>query len=308
MKRYFCATILSLCIILLVGCSVKPDRPTDEATHLSDSMSTEAVINTEESEKPSNDHESTSAFDRPAETELDLLQKEITENGCLLGIGLFGYVDSTGTEKDVRGFISDGELAKSYPFLKETKPVLFDGAELYAFVPCDKNTVITVFRAEPTEDGSYSVNRDTPIYSGKAGEAVVLRCNLSEIHSNVLVTASNKTDSIELYPAVSLENGRLVQEKRCFDFSIYDTDEDNAVGRARELLVGTDEISAALRKGMKLIYTEDKQLIDGKECLLFALGTDNDGQFVREQLYAVSNGTVYSFNVENDVWLTLGED
>ena len=57
---------------------------------------------------------------------------------------------------------------------------------------------------------------------------------------------------------------------------------------------------------MQLVYTGDKQLVEGKTCLLYAVGTDRDGQFVREQIYGVSGGYVYAYDALNDVWVVLG--
>lgn len=38
---------------------------------------------------------------------------------------------------------------------------------------------------------------------------------------------------------------------------------------------------------MKLLYTGDTQVVNGQQCLLFAIGAEHEDQFVREQFYAV---------------------
>ena len=57
---------------------------------------------------------------------------------------------------------------------------------------------------------------------------------------------------------------------------------------------------------MKLICLDEKQIIGGYECMLFAMGTDHLEQFVREKLFAVSDNTVYIYDVIADKWILAG--
>ena len=53
-----------------------------------------------------------------------------------------------------------------------------------------------------------------------------------------------------------------------------------------------------------LLYTScEMEEIDGRPCRVFVLGTNHDGQFVREQYYAVSDNLVYVYDVIDDCWL-----
>jgi predicted small lipoprotein YifL len=47
-------------------------------------------------------------------------------------------------------------------------------------------------------------------------------------------------------------------------------------------------------------YTGETEVIEGKPCMVFALGTDRDDQFVRERYYAVCDNLVYSYDAEGD--------
>ena len=49
---------------------------------------------------------------------------------------------------------------------------------------------------------------------------------------------------------------------------------------------------------MSLLYTGIIQWIDGRPCTVFALGTDHDDAFVQERQYAVSDNTVYIYDME----------
>ena len=73
-----------------------------------------------------------------------------------------------------------------------------------------------------------------------------------------------------------------------------------------ELLRGQKEIQEALQRGMKPLYTGDVQMIEGRTCLLFALGTDREDQFVRERYYGVCDNLIYVYDAVSDTWTILG--
>ena len=66
------------------------------------------------------------------------------------------------------------------------------------------------------------------------------------------------------------------------------------------------DIISAMKRGMKLLYTGDVQMVAGQNCLLFALGTDTGDQFVREFYYAVSDNYIFTYDAVNDMWYTYG--
>lgn len=278
MRKHILMAVLSLCLLLTMGCGKTPQDSSGD---------TEKPVGGTQTEV----------------TALDRLQSSIAEKDCMLGVAFFGYVDSESDEAAVRAFAAGSGLVRDYPFLADCTPVLTEGAELYALVPANKDTAVTICPAEMSEDGNYIDRKDAPIYTGKPGEAVVLRCNLSEIHANVQISATDSSSTLEFHPMISLENGRVMQEKGCYDFSVYAQD---PVEAAREWLLAADEVQDALQRGMKLLYTGDSQTIDGQDCPVFALGTDSAEQFVREQLYAVSNSQIYAYSVITDSWENLG--
>lgn len=63
-----------------------------------------------------------------------------------------------------------------------------------------------------------------------------------------------------------------------------------------------DEVKTAIKQGMKIMYTGDTQLIEGNTCMVFALGTDRDEQFVREYYYGVCGNLVYVYDAIDDIW------
>ena len=101
-------------------------------------------------------------------------------------------------------------------------------------------------------------------------------------------------------------NGQLTEIAGVYDFSLYvEQPDENSVRIAMELLQEVDDIRAALENGMKLLYTGDSQLIARRNCMLFALGTEHDEHFVREQLYGVSDNLIFAYDAVNDTWNVL---
>ena len=239
----------------------------------------------------------------PAESaELLSLRSSITAQEAMLGVGFFGYIESGTDEAAVQALVAGSYLAQSYPFLQESTIVLTEGAELYAFVPADENTAITICPAEISQDGHYIDHKEAPIYTGQPGETIILRCNLSEIGANVLISAMDGKNTLEFHPIISLENGRVAQQPGCCDFSLYEQSPEDA---ALEYLLAVEEVQQALAEGMALRYTGSTQQLNGVECLLFALGTNREEQFVQERLYAASDSMVYRYSPLEDHWVAI---
>ena len=281
MKKCILLPALALCLLLLAGCGKTPQTSSGNG------------------QKPA-------SSTQPAVTALERLQSSIAEKNCMLGVGFFGYVDSESSEAAVRAFAANSTLAQSYSFLAGCTPVLTQGAELYAFVPANQSIAITVCPAEVSAAGNYIDRKNAPIYTGKPGEAVVLRCNLSEVCANVLITATNGKNTLEYHPMLSMKDGHVATVPGCHDFTGYEKTEEEQAQSASELLAATDEVRDALQRGMKLLYTGNMQVVDGRQCLLFALGTEHEEQFVQEQLYAVSDDRIYAYSAVADSWEPLG--
>ena len=286
MKKITLFALLIICTMLISGCKKGIENPRNDDQTLSSA------------EKAQTDLQA----DGTDDAKLLSLRESISEKGCMLGVGFFGYTDSSNGETAVQKFAAQSALAKAYPFLADLTPVLVEGAELYAFVPANGSISVIVYPSDISEDGNYADKTETPIYKGNPGETVVLNCNLSEIHANVLIAATDGNNTLTFHPTVSLENGRMVQQQDCYDFSVYQQTDNNSDEAARQRLLSFNRVSDGLSKGMKLLYTGDTQLVNGQQCLLFALGTEHDGQFVREQLYAVSDNRIYIYSALSDSW------
>lgn len=247
------------------------------------------------------------------DTDLSKLQKTILDNKEVVGIAYIGYVGHEANEKEVLNFVKNSQYADKYDFLCESPLVNAGGAELYAVVIADVKYSVSVYRAEITDNGEYSVKTDDALYnySGNGIDYFLLRCNESEIHSNVSLYFKKGNDSFSVFPMLSGMDGHLVAEK-FYDFSVY-TDyvnnsepEDRNVEIAREIFSESQEVQYYINKGMSVQYTGQIREIDGRPCWIFVLGTDRDDQFVRERYYGVCDNLIYFYDTLNDKWEVLG--
>ena len=234
------------------------------------------------------------------------LQKKIAQSGSAVAVAFIGYVDSESSEADLRTYVAGSETGKEYPSLSHAPLYMAEGQELYAIIPPNDKGTIIVYPSMITEDGEYADDKSNPLHVGEPGEPLLLRCNLSEIYSNVLIAATDGGGAMDFRPSLSMENGHLQEIAGVYDFSTYEeVPDERSIQIATELLLETEEVKQAVMQGMKVMYTGDTQWIEGRPCLLFALGTDSEEQFVRERYYGVCDNLVYRYDAISDTWSTV---
>ena len=241
---------------------------------------------------------------------LAILQDIIRENECQAGMAFLGYTYEGAEAAEILEYTRQGEVAAAYPFLQDGTVVDAGGYEIYAIVPGD-DCRVSVYPAHPTEEGEYLDDLNAPYYMGQENEIIILRCNVSEIHSNVMVSVQKQNMSVQYHPMVSLKDGHLAAETHCYDFSIYHNwdeydpgyDSELDIRIAREQLSETDEVSYYLGLGMSLWYTGTEEYIEGRNCPVFVLGTDQEDHFTKEHYYAVGDNVVYYYDPSGDAWL-----
>ena len=297
MKR---KALLLFAVIILVcslcGCVVLPGEknPYPDGTDTSADSSVKDTDDTDDDTTAEN-------------ASLTALQTEINQSGSVAGIAFIGYVDSESSEVDLRAFYASSETGKAYPDFAYAPLYMAEGQELYAIVPPNDKGTIIVYPSMITEDGEYADDKSNPLCIGDPGEVLLLRCNLSEIYSNVLIAVTDGGGALDFRPSLSMENGHLQEIVGVYDFSIYEeTPDERSVQIATEILLEAAEVKDAIERGMKIMYTGDTQMIEGRTCLLFALGTDSEEQFVRERYYGVCDNLVYSYDAISDTWSAVG--
>lgn len=293
MKKVFCLFFTAVLLVcFLCGCSVLPEKKPSypDESQASDGSSLK-------------EPDSTNA-EAPA---LTALQQKINHHSKGAGVAFIGYVDSQSTEVDLRAYYAGSETGKAYPDLVHAPLYMAEGQEFYAIIPPNDKGTIIVYPSTMTDDGEYADDKSNPLCIGEPGEVLLLRCNLSEIYSNVLIAVTDGGGALDFRPSLSMENGHLQEIAGVYDFSIYEeTPDEHSVQIATEILLETAEVKDAIERGMKIMYTGDTQMIEGRTCLLFALGTDSEEQFVRERYYGVCDDLVYSYDAISDTWSAVG--
>lgn len=293
MKKVFCLFFTAVLLVcFLCGCSVLPEKKPSypDGSQASDGSSLK-------------EPDSTNAED-PA---LTALQQKINHHSKGAGVAFIGYVDSQSTEVDLRAYYAGSETGKAYPDLVHAPLYMAEGQEFYAIIPPNDKGTIIVYPSTMTDDGEYADDKSNLLCIGEPGEVLLLRCNLSEIYSNVLIAVTDGGGALDFRPSLSMENGHLQEIAGVYDFSIYEeTPDERSVQIATEILLETAEVKDAIERGMKIMYTGDTQMIEGRTCLLFALGTDSEEQFVRERYYGVCDNLVYSYDAISDTWSAVG--
>ncbi len=282
--------LLGIMAIMLVGCRESADSETKESSGY-DSLSTSAT-----------ESSSDTAPDDKSDKALETLRAQIVEAECNVGLAFVGYINYADAPDALYDFVNNSGYEEKYPFLKSAAFVDGDGAEVYAVVPSSANAIVTVYASQLSESGEYSEDRSSPIFTGEVGQCVIVRCNVSEIFTDVLISVSGVGEAFEFRPMLSLKDGHIAETAGVFDFSAYSVSDGDNAYYAYELLCENPEIQKYLELGMSLVYTENKENIDGKECMIFALGTDHDDSFVNELFYAVSGESIYSYDVLEDSW------
>ena len=108
-------------------------------------------------------------------------------------------------------------LTEACPFLADAVCVDAGGEDIYAIVPADPEAAVKVYDCSTrTETEAAKVLA----FTGR-GDIVLLRCNESDIMSNVFVNVVNRYGTIfKFEPFLSLENGRL-GTTGVYDFTEY---------------------------------------------------------------------------------------
>lgn len=307
-RKHIILTTLMLCLMLLAttGCiPINLGDLIDFTNDPSSSSQAETPVSSDVlSEAPSAIPEAEPEDDQSAE--LTALRQEITNNNCMVGIAFVGYLDSDISDEELAPYLNRNALAAKYPFLSNGKLVSYDGLELFALVPANENSVITLYPAGIDQYGDFTIQRNLTIYKSEPGETVILRCNDNENYANVFATVTDGDSVCEFYPMISLEDGYSVAlYEGCYDFSLDDIFKH--MSEAYYYLENDiPEIREAINDGMGIIYDSEIFYID-QNMLVFELGQFTEYGFVCEKKYAISFDATYVLDSDNQTWIVIGD-
>ncbi len=138
-------------------------------------------------------------------------QAKIAQSMELMGVAYLGYCE--GGYAQVMDYLKNQPYSSECLYLDlitEEHFVTADGAELYAVIPAGDDVLVTVSEYSwMDENGEYAPAAGKELLS-VSGRPVLLRCNISDIMSNLQITAKNSSGKSAAYnPCLSLEDGML---------------------------------------------------------------------------------------------------
>ena len=146
---------------------------------------------------------------------LSALRQEAAEANCPCAVAYLNFsFDAADFPK-----IPDA-LKESCPFLADAVCVDAGGDDLYLIVPANSAAAVSVFRIDPLDEGK----APEALALTERGGTVLLRCNVSDIMPNVLLSVTDGSETLcSFSPFLSLRDGRLGTEG-VYDFTDYPPD------------------------------------------------------------------------------------
>ena len=163
-----------------------------------------------------------------SEQSLQNLQKNLRRSRMPMAAAYLGYADDNSPFRDqVRTLLKNGKYEEQYSFLADVQKEnysSYNGEEVYAIVPQSTQYAMKVESFDWDENANAMV-RDTLYISQKAAP-VILKCNLSELSYNVVITLTKGTETFSYSPSLSLMDGALyaynLDGMEIYDFTLYD--------------------------------------------------------------------------------------
>lgn len=163
-----------------------------------------------------------------SEQSLQNLQKNLRRSRMPMAAAYLGYADDNSPFRDqVRTLLKNGKYEEQYSFLADVPKenyISYNGEEVYAIVPQSTQYAMKVESFDWDENANAMV-RDT-LYISQKADPVILKCNLSELSYNVVITLTKGTETFSYSPSLSLMDGALyaynLDGMEIYDFTLYD--------------------------------------------------------------------------------------
>lgn len=134
--------------------------------------------------------------------------------GCPVAVAYLGFALDTLTED-----FSAQDVYGAFPAYDGAPYVDAGGEDVYLLVPADANATMVIEEVRLTDEGALEPTGET-YYSG-VGFPAILRCNVSDIMPNTVVTVTDEAGkTYAASPALSLRDGSVWMEG-AYDFTEY---------------------------------------------------------------------------------------
>ena len=175
-----------------------------------------APSTTQEEQQDSPAESITASFESESIPEMDALASLRQEAAQAESLCSFSYL---GYQYDLYSPAFDiAPLLTSFPCTEQSVLVDATGEDVFAIVPTNENASVTVERLEMNDNGELVPSEI--LYEGD-GTPFLLRCNVSDIFPNTLVTVTGTDgNTLSASPFISLRDGSAVMEG-AYDFTKY---------------------------------------------------------------------------------------
>ncbi len=264
MKKLLCF-MLSLCLIFSLS-ACKNDKGEDK---------TQNNPATNSSSQPADNGAATGAL-------AELRQELSTANQVCGVLYVGGFVTFEDCKKYCEEFYYD-----DYPFLAEIKDENFveasDGKEFFVIVPTDNKASVLINRWV-SDDGMNTFYKGEKLYeSVSGGEAVIVKCNFSDIFSDVRITVIDSNNaSVEFSPQTSMKGGTFGLEIDTENKNwIYDIEKNDETGLLYSINdnVNIKDVNGNILLSAGAFDTVEASFIDDNPCVLIVLTESGKEQF-----------------------------
>lgn len=232
-------------------------------------------------------------------TALQNSQKYLKEKGIFMGSAFLGYTaDYNFPGREEQRFLE-------FPYIQglpEDHLVEAEGDEWFLLVPESDEWTVVIQTCEWAENLSMELPGIT-LYEKQDGMPVILRCNKSSLHPNVVVLLVGEKGTYEWYPEVDGVNSRVIVNEAVGNLKEADTLEDTGWLYG---MYGYWRCDTAKKDNGKTFCYEVKFManpVSGNPTMLWLSGEDESGNFYWDGSY-VSRGPIEGTdgNMETIPW------
>ena len=152
---------------------------------------------------------------------MEEIQRQLEEGNALCAIAFLGSCD--GSFSEVQAYLEDSGMVDAYPILEGLSEDLFletAGSELYLIVQREDVDISVYEQGMDPETGEMLTGDLRSVLIGPA--PFLLRCNISDIMPNLLLTLGSTTgEKLEYSPFISLRDGSVSVTEGILDLTDY---------------------------------------------------------------------------------------
>lgn len=140
-------------------------------------------------------------------------RQDLSDQGYLCAVAYIGYTDPEMSREQCAEIFSGSRYADELGITEmplENCIVDCGGYELYLVFPTDENATVSVCEWLLNEENDFAGETGEVYYRSETGAPVLIRCNVSDIMPNVVVSiVDSNGDTLQWCPSLSLKDGSV---------------------------------------------------------------------------------------------------